>query len=389
MKFRFVLILFALGIFSCMSVFAQGYVLNGSGARAAGMGYAFTAMADDATAISWNAAGLTQLSSPEASVVARLGFGSLDPDYSDIDLNVETGSKFQLNFASIVVPFSAGNINIVGGVAYRRVYDFTSDFTITASDADFEIKNENSGGVDAITPAIGVQINEMISVGAAFNIFVGSTDYMYEANFGGLTSEDEYSEEYSGTAIDLGVLVKPSPQFSIGANLSLPHTVKITEKMEGFDDFEYDLEPPFSFSIGAAFRASDQVTIAADYRSRPWSNLKIDGEEFDSDNQPEDANSIHVGLEYLAQAGNSVLPIRVGFFTLPTPDVDYKGDQISYNGLTAGIGVIMGNIILDGSFEWVFGSYVGDENFIDGSDVDYNINDFRITFGGVVHFGKK
>ena len=41
----------------------------GSGARASGMGGAFIGVADDATAASWNPAGLIQLEKPEISVV--------------------------------------------------------------------------------------------------------------------------------------------------------------------------------------------------------------------------------------------------------------------------------------------------------------------------------
>ena len=41
----------------------------GSGARAAGMADAFVAIADDATAASWNPAGLVQLERPEISIV--------------------------------------------------------------------------------------------------------------------------------------------------------------------------------------------------------------------------------------------------------------------------------------------------------------------------------
>lgn len=41
----------------------------GSGARAIGMGGAFIAVADDATAASWNPGGLVQLERPELSVV--------------------------------------------------------------------------------------------------------------------------------------------------------------------------------------------------------------------------------------------------------------------------------------------------------------------------------
>ena len=358
----------------------QDYLLNGSGARAAGMGYAFTGVADDASAISWNSAGLTQLYSPEASIVARFGFGSLEPDY-DMDFNVETGSKFQLNFASLALPFNVGNFNVVGGIAYRRVFDFTQDITITAENLGTTVEaiTDNSGGVDAISPAIGFQLNEMVSFGAAINIYTGSTDYMSEMKVNDVIfAEGEYSEEYSGTAIDLGVLVKASPQFTIGANLNLPHTLTIEE-----DDYEYDMDIPFFFSIGTAFRASDNLTIAADYRSRSWSNLEVDGEKVE---YVEDANSIHVGLEYLASAGNNVMPLRFGFYTAPTPDIDENEDQIAFNALTAGIGIIMGSIILDGSFEYMFGSYVGDTE--NGADVDYKVSDFRVTVGGVIHFGE-
>jgi hypothetical protein len=114
--------------------------------------------------------------------------------------------------------------------------------------------------------------------------------------------------------------------------------------------------------------------------------VEVEGfDEFEFTDQ--NANSIHVGLEYFAQAGKSVMPLRLGFYTLPTPDTDEKDNQISFSAITAGLGIILGNVILDGSFEYVFGSFVGDiEN---GNDVDYNISDFRITVGGTIHFGKK
>jgi len=53
-------------VFCSANVFAQSDYLpdlnfTGNGARAAAMGYAFTGLADDATAISWNPAGLAQL----------------------------------------------------------------------------------------------------------------------------------------------------------------------------------------------------------------------------------------------------------------------------------------------------------------------------------------
>ncbi len=101
------------------------------------MGYAFTGLADDATAISWNPAGLTQLMSMEASVIGKLGFGSLSTDYSEFNPETEVGSSFNLNFASFVIPFKLSDFNLVGGIAYRRIYNLTEKMTMTIDEQDY------------------------------------------------------------------------------------------------------------------------------------------------------------------------------------------------------------------------------------------------------------
>ena len=178
---------FALLLFTQIS-FAQfdspinifNFNLNGNGARAVGMGYAFTAVSDDASAISWNPAGLTQLYSPEASIVGRFGFGTGSvegfEDFGIDSWDVELSSNFQLNFVSIVIPFSVGNFNVVGGIAYRRMYDFTREITQTmegGGDQGEELMS-NDGGINAISPSIGVQLHDMVSFGATINILTGS-----------------------------------------------------------------------------------------------------------------------------------------------------------------------------------------------------------------------
>ena len=57
--------------FTAPAIFAAP-LPSGSGARALGAAGAFTAIADDATAASWNPAGLIQLERPEVSAVFRL-----------------------------------------------------------------------------------------------------------------------------------------------------------------------------------------------------------------------------------------------------------------------------------------------------------------------------
>ena len=87
-------------------------------------------------------------------------------------------------------------------------------------------------------------------------------------------------------------------------------------------------------------------------------------------------------------SGDSFMPIRVGFYQEPTMEEDANQDQIVRNVFTAGIGLIMQNIILDAAIEWARSSYVMDRT-LNGGDITYNGNDIRITVGGVFHFGEK
>jgi long-chain fatty acid transport protein len=387
-------------------LFAQSFTLNGNGARAAGMGYAFVGVADDATAISWNAAGLTQLYSMEASVIGRFSFGSLSTDYQTFNWDVERSSSFKLNFASFIVPFSAGDYNIVGGVAYRNIFDFTQKNENNLYDEfnnTFDFTEEEDGGINAVTPALAIQLSDIISFGAALNILMGDYTYKYSDSDG---SESETNVDYSGLNVDLSTLIKPTPQFAIGANFSLPHTITFDAKDET-DTWTTERKVPLFFSIGAAVKATDNFTIAADYRNRPWSSSEVEkytqnGEEWEDPNQYfseyPDANSFHVGLEYLIDAGKSFIPVRAGFYTIPTIDREAANvgqdeedaDQISYNAITAGVGIVMSTVIIDASYEYIFGTYVGDYEDVAAGEraVDYTYSDNKITIGVTVHLGK-
>lgn len=110
---------------------------SGSGARALGLGGAFTALADDATAASWNPAGLLQLERPEASIVYRFSrdratHTSGDPDFAVGEDDVESDN---LNYFSIVYPFFVGplNRNMVISLNHQEAYDFTQRFTADLS----------------------------------------------------------------------------------------------------------------------------------------------------------------------------------------------------------------------------------------------------------------
>ncbi|MCP4352822.1 MAG: hypothetical protein GY795_45810 [Desulfobacterales bacterium] len=98
----------------------------GSGARALGMGGAFIAIADDATAASWNPGGLIQLEHPEISFVTD-SFHRIEDSssgkYSEISGD-QTVSKARLNYFSAALPFKYMGRHMIVSVNYQNLYDF-------------------------------------------------------------------------------------------------------------------------------------------------------------------------------------------------------------------------------------------------------------------------
>ena len=112
-------------VFSLSGLFAQdvNWNLTGAGSRAMGMGGAFIGLADDATAISWNPGGLTQLYKPEVSLVSRFVGESYDDEFYE---EKYTQNHFALNFGSAAYPFMDGKF--VVAAAYQQQLDMYNNW---------------------------------------------------------------------------------------------------------------------------------------------------------------------------------------------------------------------------------------------------------------------
>jgi long-subunit fatty acid transport protein len=195
----------------------------GSGARALGQAGAFTAVADDATAASWNPAGLVQLEQPEVSAVYRFSAreDTHDSDNRDLETGRDRYHNDELNYLSVVYPFLVNDQNAVVSLNYQEAYDFTYAFsahfsgsnqqttsttinqtffniatnqhnspfqsltsiTETTTDTESQIDQvlnssllsgidfRQSGTIDAISPAFAFDVTPRFSLGVAVNIY--------------------------------------------------------------------------------------------------------------------------------------------------------------------------------------------------------------------------
>ena len=91
------------------------FTVQGAGARAMGLGGAFIAVADDATAVSFNPAGLAQLLKPEVSFVGR----GLPREVAFEDVQAHAGAKQLLVSDSLISNTRVDPLFLSGTVPFR------------------------------------------------------------------------------------------------------------------------------------------------------------------------------------------------------------------------------------------------------------------------------
>ncbi|MGD9732352.1 MAG: OmpP1/FadL family transporter [Desulfamplus sp.] len=342
---RYLVYIFTFLIFysvSVMSIFAFDLAQHvdipssfnplGSGARALGMGGAFIAIADDATAASWNPGGLIQLEHPEMSIVYNYTkrkednrFSSsisdtYDNHYSDVDLN-------NINYLSVSYPFSTFDHNMIISLNMQHLYNFSYNGEFTMFDRKIEeelyssrysFEIEQDGDIYALGVAFGLQISPRISIGATLNYW-GDTFF----NNGWSNNYNQLSTNYSslfsmeGTLIqqedfcfdgwnfNLGMMWQVNDKWSIGCVFKSPFTADIDHSLrlitskkislqfptdiaqnddlnfpvnENFEsdnriEFNENIDMPMSYGIGFAYRCSDKITLSSEIYRTHWEDF--------------------------------------------------------------------------------------------------------------------
>lgn len=403
----------------------------GSGARALGMGGAFIAVADDATAASWNPGGLIQLETPEISVVGAyfqrnedLAFGT-NPE-ADGEQDV-AGSN--INYLSAAYPFTAFNRNMIVSVNYQYLFDFTRqwEFPLRLDEPDFvinqEYKIDQEGGLSAIGVAYCIQWTPKISFGFTLNFWqnalydnkwhsetkTSASGNLTGSNFSfNYKGKDEYT--FSGFNANLGLLYNINSQFTLGLVLKTPFKADLIHNNTGNLELLYpenpsnnqsvsssnetneELDMPMSYGIGFAYRFSDNLTASFDIYRTEWANYiltdaegneksPITGQQADkADIDP--THQIRAGAEYLFIKNRYVIPFRGGIFYDPAP-ADGKPDDIY--GFSLGSGVAIGKFIFDMAYQYRFGNDV-QEFILEGYNFSQDISEHTFYSSIIFHF---
>ena len=370
----------------------------GSGARAFGMGGAFLARADDATAASWNPAGLSYLRRPEFSVVgARNSFsrGPVGAPPSD------TLVGYTPDFVALTYPLSSGSLQL----SYQRVFSFRGDRTIRRGNTRF--LTEGEGGFDVFALGSGWRLGRSFRVGGTVNRWVNgyrqrrerSTVTEQGETVRGSTEQDIDYDLSSGINFNVGVMWTPMESLSVGAVGKTPFTAisnlrrfrqdmpsdtaeRVTTNTAERSDVLIDF--PGAFGLGVSWRPLSPLTLSADYTRTAWSKGRIrnffrldatpqtgeappptDYRELLyptlDDTEQSDTEQFRLGVEYVILAGPVKFPLRAGVFS----DRQYfRGLALApprFRGVTAGTGLSFGPFLIDVAYVLERGEFVTDD----------------------------
>jgi long-subunit fatty acid transport protein len=374
----------------------------GSGARALGQS-AFIAVADDATAASWNPAGLINLERPEVSFVGT--WRSIEKDYTVADPLVsiypESWSDSEINFMSYAQPLQVENTDVVLSVNYHQVYDFGLEFNqketgpVEGSEVFSVVEQEkgkSEGAVSAYTLAGGLSMPDCpeITFGLGINLYARSlhNDHVWQVKKT-ITDQTYYDSIPSGDPVITTIIDKfdnfRAHNFTFGLlwdayekkenllTLGLVYHTPFTAKVD-FDLVSYTSEsvPPYPHSIerldivfpaslgaGVNYRFSDELSAAFDVEWKEWSKFKLEDPSSEQ-KSPVDENTVayRLGFEHLSLprgTEQSVYALRCGAFYEPRPVTTYP-DPVSVYGFSAGLGwTLMEQFSLDFAYQYRWG----------------------------------
>ena len=354
----------------------------GSGARAMGMGGAFIGVADDATAASWNPAGLLQLTKPELSMAGSYFSGENSYDTSRVEGDIEDHSPYitHLNYASAVIPFQLFNRNILFSLNYQHLYEFSLDISKTwreteeGSSIDKRHRDEKRqrGSLCTLSPALAFEPSRFLFLGMTCNFWdnrildngweninIQYAEGMEQRDERVVTKSAIYEKyDFSGFNMNFGFLAKSDlftlwgkkRQVQIGGVFKTPFKADIRhEKQEKwYEEFPDDpasnryydrishhnftLKMPLSYGLGVCFKFSDSVAMSLDAYRTQWDQyvfIDSSGKEWSPINKKakDEANikattQIRWGGEYKLMKSKYDVPIRIGAFYDPEPASD-------------------------------------------------------------------
>jgi long-subunit fatty acid transport protein len=377
----------------------------GSGARAWGMGGAFVAVADDATAATWNPAGLAILQRPEVTLVYvpaddssfdYQGFTSqrvpsIDGTYTGFASELDS---HYIDYASVAYPIVPENWILVPQLSYQRAIN--RDFRLTQRMPSFfaesaqgtplqqlmlERSTQSQEGYDVLAASLAWSPRQEIAIGASINWWNVDVELADDERISGTSLSGQEVRtihrrlDQKGDALNanLGLMWRPIPRMAVGLvyktgfNLDLrvdDVTHETLQTSSGLTEATNDqsgsgtIDWPETLALGISGRPIQQLLLSADWTTTNWSKATYKGDRAGVPvDEPfpggagvqaqEDSRQMRLGAEYAVIGATFAVPFRAGIFTDRQILRDDAGKTVDIRGYSIGSGIAAGNWFFD------------------------------------------
>jgi hypothetical protein len=377
-----------------------------SGPKAAAMGRAQTAIANDSYSLGWNPAGLASMKKPRATFSGMLDFGDmrLEPPNELSSFHtyaVNQRGNGSLNYLGFVLPFKFKQKDVVTAIVFRNQSNLHNNLSYNITDN----VNENSqlydifsdGGVYMFSGGISTNVLADLSFGLGLNLMTGTSKRKINDQF--LTVADtvsaweKWQNKYSGMSIDFGFQWSPVNIISFGGKISFPSTINITNLEYSNSngkaikyDFDGYIKQNTQIVYGFGFHLSRNFVIAIDYNIRPFSKANVYLGDENLVDYFQDDQSLNIGAEYVVRTDGAKFPLRFGYFKKAQQINNFSENEQSENPvyanyITSGFGARFQNISFAISFEYKMIDYNTD--FL-GTNQGFKVNQSKVqVIGGM------
>ena len=334
------------------------------GARAMGVANAFTAVANDLSAVFWNPAGIAGFNSPEAYANYRIDDISYNDDPQEQLLNPYTNSYTRhldsrlksFDFLSLSVPAYFWDMRWNFALSYYRYIPYAMSGNLMETDErstdgiSMGYNNNNtvsfsgSGGIDVLGFTAAYYLNEYFFMGITLQQFINSGTVDYRSLYQNINTSNKlednktYSERLEGRNVILGFIFKPMDDMAVGmtyrTRLSNTFNSDYTDIYSHNgntgvieDSVQADVVIPPRLSLGMMARLFPFMRLSVDYSIIYWQRShishdhgQVEGEdwEFPVRNaysfRQQNARNLRAGLEFTVPIKQVTLFLRGGLF---------------------------------------------------------------------------
>ena len=399
----------------------------GVGARAMSMGGAYIGVSDDYTSLYWNPAGLGQMRRMELNLgFSHNSLSNETTFFGNTESDETSFTRLNSLGFVLPIPTFQGSMVLGIGYNKMRDYNNSlklSGFNTKSAAFPDLVLNEyetatgelyqttiddslfqsetlvEEGSLNQWSIGGAIEVEKNFFLGASINFISGKDDYslqfeeediynLYNVfiqdylmnDLDLLTYEQNISTKISATNLKLGSLYRFGKALRVGATISLPTKytfreewdylqteyydgVAEPERWEDGGDFEYKIEEPYSFGVGASFNLLN-FTVSGDIEYKDWSQAKFKSDPPIGDMTKAEANrlikerlkdvtKLHLGAEMFIPLIKA--RVRAGYFKNPSP---YKeaGAVVDKEFLSAGVSLMLDRQVMV-DLGWIRGAW--------------------------------